>query len=118
MRRPIESALPFAVGVQDARGDLLVFELALGHSTVEGVDGQLGGHTVRDGVADYSSGLDDLDCAAMKLALLGGVLGDVAEPEPVRDISGEIPLHVVVEDRRSGLLSLAAATTLRSCGNP
>ena len=51
---------------------------------VSGVDGQLGGHPGGDGVADDPVGAGVLDRAQVELALAGGVLGDVGQPQPVR----------------------------------
>ena len=43
---------------------------------------------------------------------------DVREPEPVRRIGTEYPLHVVVEHGRAGLLALAPPAALRGREDP
>ena len=50
----------------------------------EGVDGEPGLHPVADGVAHDPAGVDVLDRAQVELALAGGVLGDVGQPQLVR----------------------------------
>lgn len=47
--------------------------------------------------------------AHRELALAGPVLGDVAEPQAVRLLRGEVPLDQVVVDRRAWLLAVAPA---------
>src|SRR5665647_400095 len=57
---------------------------AAGHRGVQGVHGELGLHPVADRVPDDPVGEHVLDRAAVDLALVGAVLGDVREPQPVR----------------------------------
>jgi len=46
------------------------------------------------------------------------MLGDVGQPEPVRRVGTEHPLHVVVEHGRPGLLALPSPSALRGRENP
>ena len=46
------------------------------------------------------------------------MLRDVREPEPVRGIGAEDPLHMVIEYRRARLLALAAPAALRGREDP
>lgn len=68
----------------------------------QGGDGELGGHAVADAVADDPVAAGVLDRAEVELALGGGVLGDVGEPQLVEPVGAEPALHEVVVDGRSG----------------
>lgn len=68
----------------------------------QGGDGQLGGHSVADGVADDPVRVQILDRAQVDLALVGGVLADVGQPGLVRSLRGEHPVDEVVMHWRTG----------------
>ena len=102
LRRPVESALAAPVRVKDAAGDLLVLEPATCDGAVEGVDRELGGHPVADGVADDPVGVDVLDRAAVELPFGRLVFCDVREPQLVRSVGPElVPDHTVLVDHRA-----------------
>jgi len=75
----------------------------------DGVDREPGLHPIRDGVAHDPVGVDVLDRAQIELALGGGVLGDVGQPQLVRLGGGEVPFDPVVVDRRAGPFAVLAA---------
>ena len=100
--------------MQDAASDLT----AAGDGVAEGVNGELRGHPVRDRVADDPVGEHVFDRAAVELAFARPTLRDIGEPEPVRGIGAERPLHVIVEYGRSGLLALPASPALRGREDP
>ncbi len=52
------------------------------------------------------------------LALAGGMLGDVRQPQPVRPVGGEVAPHPVIVDRRAGLGVLAPASALAERAPP
>lgn len=79
------------------------------HRVVQGVHRETGFHSVRDRVADDPAGEHVFDGAEVELALVGPVLGDVGQPEFVDVVCGEVALHEVVVDRRSGALPVLAA---------
>ena len=62
------------------------------------------------GVADDPVGADVFDRAEVELALAGGVLGDVGQPQPFGAVGGEVPLDEVVVHRRAGLAVQARAS--------
>jgi hypothetical protein len=66
--------------VQAAACDLV----AAGDRVVEGGDHEASLHPPVDGPADDPVRVHVLDGAQIELALAGGVLGDVREPQPVR----------------------------------
>jgi hypothetical protein len=78
--------------------------------------GELGGHAFVDGVADDPVGEQVLDRAAVELALGGGVLGDVGQPDLIGTLGGEVPAHQVVMDCWAG--SSLAAPSLLGGGRP
>lgn len=100
--------------MQYASGDLA----PTGDGVSDGVDGEFRGHPIADGVPDDAVREHVLDRAAVQLALGGPVLRDVGEPEPVRRISAEHPLDMVVEHGRPGLLALPASPPLRRGEDP
>lgn len=104
--------LAASVGVQDAAGNVVAFSSAASDGVVESIDGQRRGHPVADRVADDSVTAGVLERAAVELALGRPMLGDVGEPDPVRGVGGEHPLHVIVEHGRAGLGAPATATSL------
>ncbi|MDH6573693.1 hypothetical protein M2160_008800 [Streptomyces sp. SAI-117] len=69
---------------------------------------QTGLHPRVDGVAHDPGAEGVLDHAEVELALTGGVLGDVGEPQPVRAGRGEVTADEVVVHRRAGLRAPAA----------
>lgn len=91
--------------MNDASGDLT----ATGHRGFKGSHREAGLHPGIDGVAHDAAREGVLDGAQIQLALAGGVLGDVCEPQPVRPVGGDIALDPVIVDRRPGLGVLAAA---------
>jgi len=93
------------VGVDHATGDVP----APGDGAVHGIDGETRFHSVADRVPDDPVAEDVLDCAEVELAFTGFVLRDVAEPEPVRCVGGELPAHKIVVHRRAGASSFPAA---------
>jgi len=75
---------------------------------LEGVDGELGGHPLGHGVADDPSAAGVLDRAEVELALAGGVLGDVGQPQLVELVGAEGPFDEVVVNGWAGLAGQAA----------
>ena len=71
------------------------------YGLLKGVHGQRGLHTAGHGVPHDPPGVHVLDHAEVELALAGGVLGDVCQPEPVRCFCGELTLDVVIVHGRA-----------------
>ncbi len=82
--------------------------LPSGDGGPQGADGELGGHALVEGVADDAVAEQVLDRAAVELALGGGVLGDVGQPQLVGSGGGELALDQVVVHRRAGPAGQAA----------
>ena len=101
LRRPVEYGLRAPVGVNDGAG--LGAASPAGH--LEGVDDDLGGDPIRDRPADDPAAGRVDHRSAVNPAILRAVLGDVAEPEPVRGVRAELPLHEVLVGGRVGLPS-------------
>ena len=80
------------------------------------VDDQLGAQMVRDRPADDAAGVDVEDGGAVDPALAGAVLGDVGEPQLVRPVGTELPLHPVLPHRLGGsrVAPAAAVNTLQA----
>lgn len=85
--------------------------LAASDRCPQGTDREVGGHPVGDGVADDPVGEQVLVRAAVDLALAGGVLSDVCDPDPVRLTCREVALDVIVMDRRPSTLNHSWATS-------
>ncbi len=97
------SKLAAPVGVEDVAGDVT----AVGGSVVERGDGEAGLHPSVDGVADDPVREQVLDGAPVELALGDAVLGDVGEPDLVRDLRGEVSTDQVITGWGAGLGGLA-----------
>jgi hypothetical protein len=67
---------------------------------LQGVDDQLGSHVIGDRPADHDPAEHVEDRGAVDLALGGGVLGDVGDPQPIRRIGDKPALHQIVVHRR------------------
>jgi hypothetical protein len=74
-----------------------------GDGHVDRGDHEAGLHAGIDGPTDDPVGEHVLDRAAVQLAFVGPVLGDVRDPDLVRGIGGEVPAHQVIVGRRTGL---------------
>lgn len=79
---------------------------------------EAGLHPRVDGIAHDAAGEHVLDRAQVQLALAGGVLGDVREPQQVRPVGGEVAPHPVIVDRWPGFGVLAAAPGLAEDAPP
>jgi hypothetical protein len=94
LRRPVESALRPVVGVTD-RG------VVLGGSApperhLEGIDDELGPDVIGDRPADDASAEGVEDDGDVDLAGVGGVLGDVGDPQLVGLVDGELAVHQIL----------------------
>lgn len=58
---------------------------------------------------DDPAGAGVCDRAEVELALVGRILGDIAEPQLVRGFGGEVAFNEAVVHRRAGFLPLPAA---------
>ena len=74
------------------------------HGHLECVDRDPGLHPRVDRVTHDPVGEHIFDRTQVHLSLSGAVLGDVGEPQLVGPLSGELPLHQVIMDRRTCLL--------------
>ena len=89
----------------DAAGDVT----AAGDGHLDRGDHEPGLHAAVEGPADDPVAKDVFDRAAVELALVGPVLGDVSEPQHVRRVGGEVPAHKIVMRWCAGLGSLPRA---------
>lgn len=80
-------------------------------SVVECGDREVFGHPVRHRVADDAARADVLERAQVELAFVGPMLSDVGQPDPIRCIGSEVPLHQIVVHWWADLA--AVATLLR-----
>ena len=71
---------------------------------LQGIDDQFGAQVVGDGPADHAATEHVQHGRQIDPALVGGVLGDVSDPEPVRAVGMELPLHVIGPDRLGSLM--------------
>ena len=85
-----------AVAVDDGAGGWPA--APAGH--LQGVDDQLGAHVVGNRPADHGAAEDVEHRGAVDLALAGGVLGDVGDPQPVGALGDEAALHQILVHRR------------------
>ena len=81
-----------SVRVEDASSHILASQ----DCDLDGLDGQAGLHPRLDGIADDPVGAGVLDRAEVELALTGRMLGDVSQPQPVRDLGLELAADEVV----------------------
>jgi hypothetical protein len=93
------------VRMQDAAGDVAA---SAGDGHLDGRDHEPGLHALVDGPPDDPVREHVLDGTDADLALVGLVLGDVREPQPVRRRGGEVAAHEVVVRRGAGRGSLAS----------
>ena len=63
---------------------------------LQGVDDQLGADVIGNGPADDAAAPCVEDDGDVHLALGRGVLGDVADPQAVRALDGELAVHQVL----------------------
>jgi hypothetical protein len=98
LRRPVESALAAAVGMQDGSG----FGAAAPDRHLQGVDDQFGAHVIGDRPAHDAAVEHIQHRAAVHRAGAGGVLGDVGAPQSVGRVGDELTPYQVVVDRRGG----------------
>jgi len=98
LRRPIESALVAAVGVDDAPRRWATDPQCLGEGPQSGLRCLLG----VDGVADHLAVEGVEDDRGEQPSLAGADLGEVGEPQRVLDIGMEVPLDQVADLRTSG----------------
>jgi hypothetical protein len=103
----VRAELAAAVGVHGAPGDRRG-SAAASDSAGQGGNGESGGHPVVHRVAHDPPGAGVLDRAEVELALLGGVLGDVGQPQLVGAGCGELAAHEVVVHRRARPAPLTA----------
>jgi len=94
--------LAAAVGVNDHADGV-----ASGSRVVERVDSELGGHPGADRVADDALRADVFDRAAVELAFVGPMLGDVGQPDLIGALGGEVALDQVVVHGRADLAAVA-----------
>lgn len=69
---------------------------AAGHGLLESVHGQRGLHPAGHGAPHNPSGVEILGRTEVELALSGGVLGDVGQPQPVGLLGREVPADVAI----------------------
>lgn len=78
------------------------------------IEGPVGAKVVGDRPADHPAGAGIGDAGEVEPALVGGHVGEVAEPELIEVVADEVPLHQVGERRGFGVLDrrvdLAAPT--------
>jgi hypothetical protein len=98
------SKLTAPVAVNHTAGDIT----APGQCVGQRLGGQPRIHPGVDAVADDPVGAHFLDRAQVELAFVGGVFGDVGQPQRIRCRGGEDPADQIVVDRRAGLAVLAA----------
>ncbi len=91
-----------AVGVKDAAGHVYT---AAGDGHLDRSDDEAGLHARVDRIADDPVREQVLDRAAVELALVGPVLGDVGKPHDVRSRRSEVPTHDIIVGRGAGLPS-------------
>ena len=83
--------------------------MTTGYRVVQGVHCETSLHPVANGVSDDPTREHVLDRAELELALVRPVLGGVGQSQFVDVIGGEVPLHEVIVDRRTGALAVLAA---------
>ena len=76
------------------------------------VDDELGTHVIGDRPADHPTAPGVDHDGEVDLALGGGMLGDIGDPQPVGTLRCELAVHQVVAGRRVGVASGAAPAPL------
>jgi len=79
---------------------------------LEGVDDELGTDVVGDGPADDPAGPGVEDDGDVHLAAVGGVLGDVSDPQLVGPVHGELAVHQIVAGLGIGVAARASLAAL------
>jgi hypothetical protein len=97
------------VRVKNATGHVFTSD----HGILDGLDGQPSLHAAVDGVAHNPVGAGVLDGAEIELPFCRGVLGDVGQPQLVRDLGTELTAHQVVVGRGRYLGRLSGDGRLR-----
>ena len=93
LRRSLEPGLAAVVGMKDG---LALRRPPAPCRHLQGVDHQLGADVIGDGPAHDPAAPSVEDDGYVDLALGGGVLGYVADPQPVRALDAELAVHQVL----------------------
>ena len=72
------------------------------------IDDELGADVIRDRPADHSSAERVGHRREIDASFVGGVLGDIGDPQAVRGVDIEDPLHEILRRRRRRITSCCA----------